>query len=377
MSFDLFDVPEAAVPAAVEPPFPVGGLGAGHFVWDDAGAFRGWRLQSGCAEVDAPVRGDRFHLWWKSGDRACSAPLTEAALTERRRLFPLTWTRFEVSDYQSGTPGPSLEAVSFSPLLPGENEERSLPVHVVSFRARNNSSAPMEVALMLTWEPGWPDRETGEWEYDFQHDNLCLTGAFGPADSANRQGIGVPDLHYVGEYQQGVQWGGIDDAVARFALDGEFEDLDPDRFPTGAAAWLKFGLGPGETKEAPFVIAWHFPAYQSGPSRGKPRYYTQFLGRHRPDNAIVWLAEQAFQHFGAETANYLYWLQDLRDWQDASGRGAVLNGLSEILRADVSWTEERGVEVASLSEPASHRLAAARVADVWPDLEFLTDSPIG
>jgi hypothetical protein len=229
----------------------------------------------------------------------------------------------------------------------------------------------MDVALLLTWACGWPDL-VPDARYDMQHDNLCITGSIGSPGSPNRQGIAVPDLHYVGIYQQGVEpWvvpAEEEEVLEDFAEDGELDSRVVRSTPHGAAAWLKFSLEPGETKEAPFVLAWHFPIYDAGPASGQPRYYTQFLGRQRPDNAIVWLAEQAFQHFGAETANYRYWYQTVRDWQDASGKGASLNGLAELLRADLTWTEESSPGITSLPRDARTRLLNAGLQDLWPDL---------
>lgn len=365
----LFDIPACAVPAAAEPPFPAGGIGGGHFVWDDQGRFRRWRLHPGVPEVDVAATHDRFYLWFRPrGEASTCMPLEGDAIAETHRLFPLTWRRYALNPRPSTLNLPILESVSFSPLLPTTDYERSLPVHVVAFRAHNPTDREMELSLLLMWECGWPEPCT-DTVYDFQHDNLCLTGSLGSADSANRQGIAVPDLHYAGVYEQGIQpWGDADEAEAELREQGELDELADRGEPKGAVAWLKFKLRPGETKEAPFILAWHFPVYESGPAAGLPRYYTQYLGRYRPDNAIVWLAEQAVQHFGAETANYKYWLQAIRDWQDASALGSRLNGLSELLRADAAWTEERGLEAAGLSAHERKRLEEAGLSEVWGDL---------
>lgn len=208
----------------------------------------------------------------------------------------------------------------------------------------------MEAALLLTWACGWPTPVPTA-TFDFQHDNLCLTGSLGAPDSQNRQGIAVPDLHYVGIYLQGIEPWSVERDEAEvwedFAEDGELDPRIARTTPQGAAAWVKFDLEPDETKEIPFVLSWHFPFYESGPSIGEAAYYTHFLGRRRPDNAIVWLAEQAVQHYGAETANYRYWQQQLEDWQrtllaeEGAQEGARrLDSLAALLENDTVWTEE-------------------------------------
>jgi non-lysosomal glucosylceramidase len=262
-----------------------------------------------------------------------------------------------------------LESVGFSPLLPGTEAERSLPLYLVVFRAHNPTLAPVETALMLTWACGWPE-PVADATFDFQHDNLCLTGSLGSPASPNRQGIAVPDLHYVGIYQQGIEpWVAPDEEaeiVEDFAEDGELDSRVVRSTPHGAAAWVKFGLEPGETKETPFVLGWHFPRYEAGPAAGRWRNYTQHLGRYRPDNAIVWLAEQAVQHYGAETANYRYWLQQIRDWQLEMGPRAaeVCGALEAVLAASTVWPHDGPLTVVDNVSRAQWEKAAA----VWPDL---------
>jgi len=368
----LFDIP-ASARADKDPDagFPAGGFGGGHFTPTRAGDFRRWRLHPGLPERDEPVPADRFSAWVRQGRETTALPLcadpihhpnpqmtptnTDQNLCANRRnlwichqhrLFPFTWR-----DYVTSLPL-HLESLSFSPLLPGSLREASLPVHVVVWRAHNPTDAPLEAALMLTWACGWPDL-VPEARFDFQHDNLCLTGSLGDPKSPNRMGIAVPDLHSQGIYQQGIEpWvaGEEERAVWEdFAEDGELDPALPRATPQGAAAWVKFDLAPQETKEIPFVIVWHFPLYESGPAAGQPRFYTQYLRKRRPDNAVIWLAEQVVEDYGAETANYRYWIQQIRDWQRPIEEDPALspdekqgrfNALSALLDVDAVWTDD-------------------------------------
>ncbi len=364
----LFDVPSFAIQDESRPVI-AGGLGTGTFRFTDCGEFTGWRIEPAGPEDSSDVPFDRFHFWARRKDRVMARTLR--ASPERpfpsARLFPFTWTDLSAPDLPV-----TLESVRFSPLLPTPTLERSLPLHLVVFRAHNPTAESMETALMLTWASGWPDL-VQDAVYDFQHDNLCLTGSLGSAGSPNRQGIAIPDLHYASIYQQGIEpWtvpGEEAGIVQEFEAEGELYPRVVRAAPHGAAAWVKFDLEPDETQEIPFVIAWHFPSYESGRAAGKARHYTQFLGRRRPDNAIVWLAEQAINHFGSETANYRHWMQQIEDWQTGLGERApsVCRVVEALVEAGTVWTEEGEF---SLADGAAGFSAAgiAAIESIWPDV---------
>jgi non-lysosomal glucosylceramidase len=245
-----------------------------------------------------------------------------------------------------------LETLTFSPLMPHSPTETGLPVSVIVFRAHNPADRLLEAALMLTWACGWPDLIPNA-VFDFQHDNLCLTGSLGDPSRPERQGIAVPDLHYEGIYLQGIEpWEpGRNEAEVweDFAEDGELDPAIARGKPQGAAAWVKFDLAPQETREIPFVLAWHFPVYETGAAAGRLRYYTQFLGKRRPDNAIVWLAEQAVQNYHTETPQYRHWIQQIEDWHHrllkdpriSEGEAMrLLHRLASRLEREEAWTED-------------------------------------
>lgn len=330
--FSLFSIPSAVLNAdPPEPPIPVGGLGGGHFLLTAQGEFRGWRIHPGEPEADQPVPQNLFHLWYRQGGCTDAFSLRAAGANPfhripcpldpvQYRLFPFTWTAYRTASGVGASADPSpilLETLTFSPLMPHSPMESGLPVAVIVWRAHNPTERPLEAALMLTWACGWP-RLVPEAAFDFQHDNLCLTGSLGDPLRPERQGIAVPDLHYEGIYLQGIEPWEPERNEAQvwedFAQDGELDPAVARGKPQGAAAWVKFDLRPRETKEIPFVLVWHFPVYETGPAAGRLRYYTQFLGKRRPDNAIVWLAEQAVQNYHTETPQYRHWMQQIEDW---------------------------------------------------------------
>jgi len=382
------------------PVIPTGGFGTGHFRFTPTGEFRGWRLHPGQPERDDDAPGDRFHLWLASGD-VCLAgtigpdagPYAFGALhgmqIERHVLFPLTWV-------QVRHPAIPLDVrhLSFSPVIPGSLREASLPVHVVLWRIGNPTAKAVECALMLTFTCRWP-QSPPRVSFDMQHDNLCITGALGDPEHWNRIGISVPDLHSEGVYLQGLEpWdaqGSGREIWADFAADGELEpQLETFREP-GVAAWVKFALEPGEAKEIPFVIVWHFPVYESGPEEGQPRYYTQFLSKRRPDNAVVWLAEEALENFGQEWPNWQYWLFQIVDWHASltgdprlplARPGEAVNLLAHLLEADTVWTDEGHFHILPNTEHAARGLAELRASGLpmhmlWPHVAKALESVLG
>jgi hypothetical protein len=358
----LFDISPEAYGAADS--ILAGGLGTARFSFSVAGEFRRWRVEPSQPEVNVPAPHGRFYAWGRQGHNVAFSPLAGDAVLQQQSLFPLAWTSFNTALPVR------FECCSFSPLLPGEGLERSLPLYVMVFRAQNPTGRRVETALMLTWACGWP-LPIPEAAFDFQHDNLCLTGSLGAPGEVNRQGIAVPDLHYAGIYQQSIEPWAVphDEAeiIEEFAADGELGPRVARGERQGAAAWVKFTLDAGETQEIPFIVALHTPHYENG----EPRHYTQYLGRRRPDNAVVWLAEQAVQRFGAETPNYRYWMQQIEDWHrrlTPSGAGRI-HALSALLETGLTWTDGGFPQFALEDRPTLESLLEeSALRETWPDI---------
>lgn len=387
----LFQIPACApFLGREESSLPAGGIGAGHFGWSGSGHFTDWRIEPGDTIRREIVAANAFHLWYQggAGSRALTLagaadggwPAVSSISPTRRTLFPLQWRDYGEID------GPiQLECLAFSPVIPGSYRETSLPVYTVIWRARNRSDFPLEMALMLTWACGWPDL-VADSAFDMQHDNLCVSAGLGSPAAAERMGIAIPDLHSEGVYLQSVEpWnlaGGASTLWHDFAADGELDPAVAQGAPLGAAAWVKFSLNPEETKEIPFVIMWHFPQYKSGVGTDQYRWYTQFLEKRRPDNAIVWLAEEAVQNWGQETANYRYWLYQIEDWQrealhDPSAppheAARRINSLGALLRANSVWAEDGRFSLRPGPDQCRETLeaslaSAVPLSTVWPQL---------
>ncbi|MGC8668037.1 MAG: GH116 family glycosyl-hydrolase [Chthonomonadales bacterium] len=367
----------------------MGGFGTGSFCIMPSGEFRRWHLHPGEPVRDEDVAGDRFHVWISGSDASLAAtighaegPYAFAALegmqTERHVLFPLTWMR-----YKHPALPVQMQSIRFSPVIPGALREASLPVHVIVWRVLNCSPHLVECSLMLTLTCRWPHTPP-QVSFDLQHDNLCITGALGDPNHWDRIAVAVPDLHSEGVYLQGIEpWnaqGPAEELWTDFAEDGELEPQLAKFAEPGAAAWVKFALEPGEAKDLPFVIMWHLPIYRSGPAKGAPRYYTQFLRKRRPDNAVVWLAEEALEDFGQEWPNWRYWLFQIMDWHASlagdprfplGSPGAALNLLAALLEGHTVWTDEDRFHILANGKDELQRLARLRQSGLpihlmWP-----------
>jgi uncharacterized protein (DUF608 family) len=207
----------------------------------------------------------------------------------------------------------------------------------------------------------------------------------GDPDSPNRMGIAVPDLHSEGIFKQGMEpWdvsAGDMGLWEDFIEDGELDPAVVRGAPQGAAAWVKFDLESGETKEIPFVIVWHFPNLETGPFAGSARYYTQFLGKIRPDNAVVWLAEEVVQNYGTESANYRHWIDSISDWHKSvlsdprhspEEHAARINRLEALLLADTCWTDDGRFTILPHGDWTEERFRAdlaqaPALHELWPE----------
>jgi hypothetical protein len=325
-----------------------GGIGTGGFVFDVEGKFSDWRTSPTEAALPGLSSGCGFYLWWKSRSGNGLLNLTESeggksALTHR---FPIT-TR----SYEFDAPF-TLSAECYSPLYPPRGTEASFPLHVVNWNIHSVVSEPVEIATLLVFSSPEASERVA---FDMQHDKLCLCGAVGDPDSQNRFGVSVPDLHGEGGWTQGIEpWSdpdGLQMLLDEFTEDGELGPANPVPGRNGAAAWVRFTLLPETSRDAPFCIAWSIPQYVAGPRTSEPRRYVSHLGKRRPDNAVVWLAERPFLIEEEGERAWFVWREEIRRWHKAlesqpeKNIEKCLEELSGIVQPDLVWTWDNEIVV--------------------------------
>ncbi len=368
---------------------PAGGFGSGTFTLDGSGAFRRWRIAppGGVGEQDAVVPGNRFHVFQQQGNRTSAATLgmdgdsgpespfnngAQVVPVRRQALFPFTWTRYEHPDWPA-----ILESCSFSPTIPYRYRETSLPLWIHTWRAHNPTSEPVTVALMLTWEFAHPTTESGV-EFDLHHDRKCISGILRVPGRDDRFCVAVPDVGSVPRAEEQIEgWRRDVDGKSLwsdFAADGMLRPTVRTQPPAALAAVIHFSLAPGEIREFPFVVAWHFPVYHFADGR-EVRRYPPFIDKRVPDNIVVDLASEAM-------ARYRDWKEMLQEWQAAfiqqtlggmEDISALLNALGYFGSANTVWTEDNRFTVLpddgkGLQSSARRKAAFACLARFWSDL---------
>lgn len=369
---------------------PLGGLGSGSIGRTYRGEFARWHLRAG-GHVYRPIAGNQLSLFvddghhqqawvltpWRPGDGRLAAWRwgLPADAGRYHALFPRAWY-----EYDPRVIGVELTVRQFSPVLPHNYRESSLPVGVFVCDVRNPLDHPVRVGIMLTWENSvpWSPEETlhlaGRNEARHEEDGGTtlagvVLGARPEAAMSGHDGqFAIAALAESGAQvslrRRFSTEGDGADLWHDFASDGRLEDTSPPDAPTpgqtgarekgertGAAVALTVDLQPGESRTLPFALAWDFPIAQFGPDgqgTGWYRRYTRFYGR---DGHHAWdLSRDALSH-------YSQWEQAIIAWQepilaDTSRpewyKTALFNELYYLVDGGTVWEDGR---VGSQEEP--------------------------
>lgn len=311
MKSQLFHIPE--IPESREP-WPIGGVDTGRFEYTAEGFVSSWSLD------DSAVKGtvvphNAFHIWVDNGRsvQACTLqresrsgiwPQTVPMPAVAYR-FPIGLRRYIVEGWPI-----DLETIAFSPILPGHPTPSCLPIWVYRIGVANRSESPMKMSVLLTWTFA-TESNISQGDFDIQHDNLCFSAILRDGRNDNRMVIALPDIHHRERAWQGAEPWDPDtesDAIWEdFAEDGEIESRWVSSDRQAAALWVKFELDAYEVRNFQFFVTWHFPMRCEKDGRLVDRQYMRYPTKRRPDNAVVWLAEQA-------RLNNEEWLKQISDW---------------------------------------------------------------
>jgi len=200
------------------------------------------------------------------------AGLPHVASNTFRGEYPFAWLEFE----DAGLPlKVSLEA--FNPFIPLDVTASSLPAAILTYRMENTSDRPVEATVLWSVQNLLGYLGAGEMKPEdlggnrnrFRSGNglsaMLMDSARYPEDS-HRSGTLV-----VGTPREDVTWTGRIGPYRRFwgrlAETGRLDEVELSE-PTeqGRSAVCALGarvrLQPGETAEAPFIFAWHFPNFR-------------------------------------------------------------------------------------------------------------------
>lgn len=286
---------------------PLGGIGAGNFMFNLCGTFGPWEFKTGVHEEKFLPQG-AFHLFVRApGQPATVRTLaTEGLLPawnplkrdegQYYALYPKAWF-----DFSGQLVDISLK--QFTPIIPHNYRESSFPVGIFQFRVGNPSGDTLELALMFTFpNAGYADEtRTG------LRTSVCAEGdVFGvvmradsPLNSSVTQGSEwciATRSHPAGSVSLCPSWnatGNGADIYGDFA-DGRLSNAPLDASGSAAAVAVTMELPPGAEVTVPFVLSWYFPRVRFGAGTEWYRRYTEYFGTDADRSFAV--ATEAFQN---------------------------------------------------------------------------------
>ena len=351
---------------------PVGGFGAGTFSRTYRGDFAHWHMKGGVHKYQT-VYANQFAMYQKAeGSSAGVAQVLAsvhpngdglsswkwdypAGAGDYYSLYPKSWFDYRWEKFPA-----HVVLEQFSPILPDNYRETSLPIAVYRWHAENPTNQTVTVSVMLSWTNmvGW-----------FRNFNRDLSGHL---DAGNynhfeaKGGVKALILDRKRSIPVENEWDGqfaiaTDDTPdvdvtyhttfypgfpsaevwTPFAKDGRLDNSDlqwtsSDEQIAGAIA-VRFTLKPGEKKVVPMVIAWDLPMIQFGTGRKWYRHYTDFYGTN---------GTNAFQIAADGLRNAAQWSDAIDAWQapyvnDESKplwyRGALFNELYTVADTGSFW----------------------------------------
>ena len=276
---------------------PVGGIGAGQLYLGGDGRLWHWDIlnrdvKTGAEHYAKPLLPSspltqRFSL--KIGDATRTLDRDGFADVAFRGEYPIG-----IVEYADASVPLAVKLEAFSPFIPLNTADSSLPATILQFTVRNSSAAPVEATL------------SGELE-----NAVCLNHRTEPGVLRNRI-LREPGLTSLLCLANTDRAGGTetleslpDFGTMSLALLGDpAEETSPDataQFPEKLSGSLgrKLTLAPGASATVTFVVAWHFPNLSlGGPLKKAGRYYaTKFSSAH----AVAQYLAAQFDRLARET----------------------------------------------------------------------------
>lgn len=350
---------------------PLGGIGAGNFMFNFCGSFGPWHFKPGRYE-ERFLSQAAFHVREEVvGQEARARTLaTDDVLPGWQRLekgdgnyfalFPRSWFTYDAFHTD-------ISLQYFSPLIKHNYRESSFPVAHFLFKLVNRQQVPVRISVMFTF-PNAPytgsqnlslDQQDGQGQEDQAFPDMRPW--YRQATAAlvkNRTGlineaVSTGDLRAIvmkaqsqdnepetqntewciastteaGQISHTTAWDGAGDGGdiwSDFVEDGRLNDIPPivaSNLPAGALC-VDVTLQPGEEKVIPFVLSWHFPLVEFGSGTQWSKRYTEYFPADAPQAFA--LAAEALQNVEQHQQAVEAWTQPiiestLPDWLKAGG----------------------------------------------------------
>jgi len=263
---------------------PLGGIGVGKIELLTDGALGYFTINHNWDRPTGVVRGCLAAVFADDGERRAARILRLASeeeyqgvsnveATQYRGWFPEASVRFS----DSALPV-SVTAYAWSPLIPHDPKDSSLPVACFEYTLTNPGERPTTAVVALSWENllGWGGRRGLEWDSvegnrQREWQRHGLRGLLFTTDQRyedQRQNVvgeyvlaaeGSPDI----EVTALPSWDASGASIpfwAEFAADGSLRAATPERVkrPAGAVA-ARTQIAPGQSRTLRFWFVWHMP----------------------------------------------------------------------------------------------------------------------
>jgi non-lysosomal glucosylceramidase len=175
-----------------------------------------------------------------------------------------------------------VELTAFNPMIPLNEKDSAIPAAILRYRVTNKSKEKVDVTICWSLQNACGNNgEIGGVRqnplYGLQKNDFVDEKSFRGIKMTQSK-YAKDDIHYgsmaivtthkkvtcMPTWQRSGWWDDFQKFWDDFSSDGELtdigiEDVSADKSSDIGSLGLKFSLAPGETAEAPFVIAWHFP----------------------------------------------------------------------------------------------------------------------
>jgi non-lysosomal glucosylceramidase len=348
-------------PARTKKGIPLGGIGAGNFMYNLCGSFGPWHMKPGKYE-ERFLPQAAFHVREQVGEKVAHQRTlaTEDVLPAWKKLevgegtyaalFPRGWCTYRGFETE-------ITLEFFSPLIKENYRETSLPVAMFLFRLKNPKTEPAKVSVMFTF-PNAPytgphnlnleltaeaREQTKTLPENIQQMLIGFKGMLSASMIAlakERQGLKnelvlQPEDGFTAILMkandpanspetQDSEWciatsssatynpawdgaGDGSDIWAEFARDGNLNNRPSapgSKLPSGAVA-VEVTLQPGEEAVVPFALAWYFPQVEFGAGTRWWRRFTEYFPAQ--SGAAAAIAKEALQEYPA-------WLAGVEGW---------------------------------------------------------------
>jgi uncharacterized protein (DUF608 family) len=424
--------------ARVKKGVPLGGIGAGNFMYNVCGTFGPWQMKVGRYEERFLPQG-AFHIREQvkgkgaiartlaTDDVLAAWPRLQPGEAEYHALFPRGWCTYRPFET-------NIALEFFTPIIKDNYRETSLPASLFQFRIHNPLSSPVEVSVMFTF-PNAPytgpqntpmGKPKGADVDETARERTGLTNELTRDAQVGITAILMKAHHPTNPPEtedsewciatnaaasRTTSWNGEGDGAEiwqDFSADGELGDkpvTPASQRPSGALC-VKVKVAPGSEASVPFALTWYFPQIEFGQGTRWWRRFTEYYPA-KPG--------QAFEIAREALLNAAEWLKTVETWQTPIVQNpaypdwlkqSVLNELYYATFGGSFWEngcitkpkkfgKRAGQHLASVMECQEYAFAetfdvrhhASRSnRDLWPQIErdillvfsdFIRDSPDG